>query len=138
MVQQGVGQRAIPIAAARVNHEACGLVYDDDRGVFVHDRKGNRLRHERARARIGERPHDDALAAVHASCCFDVRARERHAARVDPGANPAARMLRQQARQRLIQSHPTTRGGDVDDHRPGLRIVPGGWVIIIGYQWSGQ
>ena len=137
MVQQCIGERAVPVTAAGMNHEPGGLVDDDDGGVLIHDGERDRLRHEGCRARIGERQDDDALAPIQTPRRFDGAAREGDATGVDPRADAAARMQGQQARQRLVQAQAVARSGDVDDHALRRRSALRAWVIIGGDQRSG-
>ena len=72
VMQQRVGERAVPVAAARMHDQARRLV--DRRSARRPRRRSSRamrLRGECAVARIGQRRDDDALAA--ASLCFGAR-----------------------------------------------------------------
>ncbi len=90
VVQQRVGERSIPVAAARMHDQSGRLVDDEQRGILVHDRKRNGLRHERGRPRIGQRCNHEAFAAIQPPLGVHYCAGERHAAGIDPGADAAA------------------------------------------------
>ena len=52
VMQQRVGKRSVPVAAARMDDQAGGLVDDEQRIVLVHDDEIDRLRGKRNRFRI--------------------------------------------------------------------------------------
>jgi len=106
MVQQRVGERAVPIAATGMDHQPRGFVDDDERIVFVDDRERQGLRYERVPARIRQRRDDDALAAIDLLFRRRRPARDGNAAGIDPRSDAAARVLGDQPRQRLIEPQP--------------------------------
>jgi hypothetical protein len=138
VMQQRIGERAVPVSAAGMDHQARRLVDDDQRRVFVDDGERDRLRRERCGTRIGQRRDDDAFAASQPALGVDRGAGERDAPAIDPGANSAARMLGHELRQRLVEPHPGAVRGDDDDDARARRIAGRRWVIICRYQWSIQ
>ena len=135
VVQQCVGKRAVAVAAARVNDQAGRLVDHQYRLVLVHDRQRQRLRRERGSSGIGQWMHQDMLAAADLAARVRRLACEQYAAGVDPGADPAARVLGQQLCERPIQPH----AREVDGY--GQRETVAGrcvGVIIHGYVRSRQ
>ena len=96
-----------------MDHQPCGLVDDDERIVFVHDGERQGLRYEHVLAQIRQRCDDDALSAVELLFCFCGPAVDGDAGSVDPRSNAAARVLRHQPRQRLVEPQ----SGEVDGNR---------------------
>ena len=117
MVQERVEQRALPVAASRMHDQPGRLVDDKDVRVLVRDSQGNVLR--RLRCVIGQGPgvQRDAFAAPDLALGIPRRIVDADFSLFHPGGESAARMLRQQARERLIEAQPGTIRGYLQNAR---------------------
>src|SRR4051812_37490173 len=106
MMEECVEEGAVAVATAGMNDQSRRLVDDEDGVVFMNDRKIDRLRRVDKHRRFDDRGHDDSLPSANALLAFGDRAVERDMASIDPILEPAARMLRAQPRERLIESEP--------------------------------
>ena len=105
VMQQRIGKRCVPVAAARMNDQTRRLVDHQQRVVLVNDDKVHRLRSDGRGPRVHQRDDSDKLAAAKSLLCIRGRARQGDAARIDPGFDTAARMLGHELRERLIETH---------------------------------
>jgi hypothetical protein len=123
--------RCHPSSRCRVNHEPSRLVDDDEASSYT--TRADRLWAKPLRA---DRRAAGRRCARHRPCVvsFDGGTGERDATGVDPHANVAARMLRQQPprpskRSPLHDAGTSTTGASAAPSRSPA------WVIICGYQW---
>jgi len=115
--QQGVQERALPVAAAGMHDEPRGLVHDEQRRVLEHDVERDVLRPVRDLRAFGQGSELNHLAAAHLlpgkrGAAIDGRPAGSH-----PAREAAAREFRQQLRERLVQSHAGAGAGRGDFHR---------------------
>ena len=125
--EQRIEQRPVPVAAARMNDEPRRLVQDEERLVLVHHVERDVLRTESEYLRIGFGVDLDALAAAQLLPRNGGKPVERHVVIPHPARKAAARVLRQQAGEDLIQSQSCARVRDGEQEGP-LRLS--GWAII--------
>ena len=120
--QQRIEQRSFPVAAARMHHEAGRFVDDEEGVVLVDDIERNILRQVCEHRGIGRR------ADLYLFAARELVPRQRgppvdgHAMLAHPVRETAARMLGQQARERLVQAQPRAVLGR--DQRQGVRLGP--------------
>ena len=128
--EQRVEQRAVGLAGARMHHQSGRLVDHDQRGVLVHDleRHALRLRHVRRRRRGLE--HDPLASRDRVLCFQGNTVFQANVARLQPDLQAIARVLREQADQRLVQSQPAELGGHGRAHRRREAGVPVNVIIF--------
>ena len=102
-MQQGIGERSAPVAAARMDDEPRRFVDHDQRFVFVDDGKRDLLRLELC-LRLGKRNDEHTLAAGETLLGLEDTPGKRDVAGVDPGAYAATRVRRKQSRERLVEA----------------------------------
>ena len=117
VVQQGIQQRALPVAAARMHHQAGRLVDDEDVRVLVQDRQRDVLRLLHRLFRQGSGFQRDAFAAPHLALGIGRRIVQTDFSLFHPGGKAAARMFGQQPRQRLVEAQAGAVGGNFQDAR---------------------
>ena len=119
--QQRVEQRAVRLAGAGMHDQAGRLVDDDQVGVLVHDleRHALRRRGDRVRRRAAARAPrcSPPVTGLRAAAALAV---DRDVAGLQPGLQAVARVLREQARQRLVEAQPAElRAARWQRHRRG-------------------
>jgi hypothetical protein len=116
MVQERVEERSRPIAAARVDHQAGGLVDHQHVGVLVDDGERDRLGAEGGILLAGDERDLDRFAALYLQARRGGAAVDPHVARGDQARQPRARLLREQARERLVEPQPGELGRNGEAH----------------------
>ncbi len=104
VMEQGVEQRAVGVAAARMHHQPGCLVDHEYLLVLVQDHERNLLRSKRARSDIRFCAQLDTLAAPNLVLGRSAGSVDCHARTLDPVLQAAAREMRQQPCQGLIQA----------------------------------
>ena len=134
VVQQGVEQGAAPVAVARMDDESGRLVEDEQRLVLIDDIERNVLGRRRLGPFVRRLGDADLLAAPE----FVLGLGERGAGHVDapfadPALQPAARMLRQQAGENLVETLPAAvgRNGQVETWVCAIIGAPGAVILRI-------
>ena len=130
VVEKGVLQRPGAVACARMYDEPGRLVDDEKRIVLVHDRKRDRFGGRRCRIGVGRRLNDNLLAAADAMRRGHDPSIERHAPRVDPAAQSAARIPWQRTGERRVEAAAGRLGGERE--LVGFRVVPRGRCLRVG------
>ena len=127
VIEQRIEQCPVPVAAARMNDQSRRLVQNEQCFVLVHHLERDVLRPEGERLRIGFGKDLDTLAAPQFLPRYGRLSVERYVAIAHPAREAAARMLGQQAGERLIQSQPGAllRYGERD-----VALHLRGWAII--------
>ena len=100
-----VEQRALPIAAARMHHQAGRLVEHQQRVVLVDDIESHDFGRGRAVPRFGLHRERNGFSAPDLVLGIDHGMVERHPALFYPGGEAAARMLGKHLGQRLVEAH---------------------------------
>ena len=102
VMQQSILQRAVGVSGAGMNDQASRLVDHDDRFVREHHIESDCLRSWRHHG-LDYRIDDDRIAAVDRFPRLAGSTIHGHLAGYDPGLDPAARVFRQQLRQRRVK-----------------------------------
>ncbi|TLD45582.1 MAG: hypothetical protein FAZ92_02183 [Accumulibacter sp.] len=111
MMQQRIEQGTVPVAVARMHHQAGRLVDHQQALVLVHHLQGDILGRRRFGAPVGHLGELDRLAGPEPAPWLEHGlAGDGHPAGADPPLQAAARMLRQQPGKNLVQSLSTTLG----------------------------
>ena len=101
--QERVLQGVASVARSRMHHQACGLVDDDERAILEQHLERQPLRaHPRIARQL--RVHTHLLPAEHPVLAAQRAAVDFDRPRIDPGREPRARVLRQLARQCLVEA----------------------------------
>ncbi len=103
VVQQRVHERAYRIAGARMHHQAGRLVHHQQVGVLVNDVERNRLGRRHCIGVLPRHLHADLLTPAQTAAGRQLRTVHRHPAVADPLLQAAARVVRQQQGQHLVQ-----------------------------------
>ena len=111
VMQQGVGEGAVPVAGARVDDHPGRLVDDDDGLVLVHDLEPDRLRRVPVAGAAGGRAERHTLAAPDFPFHVGLRRVDRDSSRAHPRLQPAPGVLRKEARERLVEPQAGELGG---------------------------